>query len=71
MSAQNLPYINDNAAAVDLIMNGTNIWTHNSSPTISTFKYLYLHEYAALPINIQFDERGVKNSGYVVLGRRG
>eukprot|EP00957_Ditylum_brightwellii_P193183 14709457-Ditylum_brightwellii.AAC.1 len=30
----------------------------------------YLLEYLSLPINTQFVERGIKESGYVSLGRR-
>ena len=34
------------------------------------FCQLYLEQYSAFPTNTQFVERGVKESGFVALGRR-
>ena len=66
-----LPLCQEIAAALSLIANGIDIWTKQINiPCLSTYSLLYLHRYSALPTNTQFGERGVKESGYVSLGRR-
>lgn len=63
--------VRDNAAPLHLISNGVDIWQQNShNEVIQAFKSLYKYQYAALPTNTQFGKRGVKESGYVSLGRR-
>ena len=46
------------------------MWENNPNPLLVALRDEYLHQYAALPTNTQFVERGVKESGYVTLGRR-
>ena len=53
----------------DLVAGGSNIWAHNANTILKHFKESYIFKYAALPINTQFMERGVKESGYVVLSK--
>ena len=53
----------------DLATGGSNIWAHNANTILKYFKESYIFEYAALPSNTQFMERGVKESGYVALGK--
>jgi len=65
------PVVKDNYRAISMIADGGNIWASNPCDTLLQFQQLYLHCYAALPTNTQFTERGVKESGYVSLGRRG
>ena len=75
MFTRTLPVFVNNLAAIILISNGSNIWFPSGSPTakknLKDFRKAYLHEFSALPTNTQFVERGVKESGYVSLGRRG
>ena len=66
-----LPFIQRNQAALALIMNGGDMWADHVCATLNDFKTIYLHEFVAPPVNTQFVERGVKESDYVALGRRG
>ena len=59
-----------NSLPISLLANGHDIWNVSATNSLSEFKKLYLYNYAALPTNSQFTERGVKESGYVSLGRR-
>ena len=59
-----------NSIPIALLANGHDIWNVSATNSLSEFKKLYLYNYAALPTNSQFTERGVKESGYVSLGRR-
>ena len=62
----------NNQVPIQLIANGIDIWDPKTSHyELLQFKQLYLLNYSALPTNQQFTERGVKESGYVTLGRRG
>lgn len=76
MYTRSLSLFSENSAAIALIAGGANIWNSslwnqsNKKPLLK-FCNLYLHQYSALPTNTQFVERGVKESGYVSLGRRG
>ena len=71
MQQRSLPVVKDNYRAISMIADGGNIWASNPCDTLLQFQQLYLHCHAALPTNTQFTERGVKESGYVSLGRRG
>ena len=63
-------FIQEHILPLQLIANGHNIW-HSDAPTVLTkFRQLYVEQLSALPTNSQFTERGVKESGYVSLGRR-
>ena len=70
MTTRSLPGVTQNHLSIQLIANGANPWTSSNS-TLTDLKNLYLFQYSALPTNTQFIERGVKESGYVTLGRRG
>jgi len=70
-NTRKIPFVRENAATLTLIANGINIWDENYTlPFMSSFKDIYSQRYSALPTNTQFGERGVKESGYVSLGRR-
>ena len=71
MQQRSLPVVIENNRAIRMIADGHNMWAPNACDTLKEFRLLYLHRYAALPTNTQFTERGVKESGYVSLGRRG
>ena len=64
------PFVLANKVAIRLIADGGDIWAPSPSPPLVAFKELYLTHYSSLPTNSQFTERGVKESGYVSLGRR-
>ena len=49
---------------------GHDIWANNYDIQVKEFANLYRNEYSALPTNSQFMEWGIKESGYVSLGRR-
>ena len=68
-ATKNLPFVKNNAAAISLVADGRDMW-NGSVPALVEFRKIYLLRYAALPTNTQFGERGVKESGYVTLGRR-
>ena len=68
MSIRNLQCIKDYPTAISLVAGGSNIWAPNTNIILNDFKERYIFEYAALPINTQFVEIGVKESGYVALG---
>ena len=65
-------FFTTNIVAIRLIADGRDIWDNTSTKTtpLSLFADCYRLNYAALPTNSQFTERGVKESGYVTLGRR-
>lgn len=67
---RNLPFFAEHIAAIRLIGQGRDCWSYTAPQNLESFRLLYLHEYSALPTNTQFVERGVKESGYVTLGRR-
>ena len=67
---QNSPFFVTNAVQIRLIADGCDIWSAGSQPCLLSFAHLYRTHYSALPTNTQFTERGVKESGYVSLGRR-
>ena len=71
MMLRNLPIISKNYPALSLIANGGNIWAASANQVLKDFRMQYLIEFASFPTNTQFVERGVKESGYVSLGRRG
>ena len=64
------PFMLANGLAIRMLADGGNIWDSSSHPPLQEFCNLYKTSYAALPTNSQFTERGVKESGYVSLGRR-
>ena len=66
---RNLPFVKNNATALSLVADGIDMW-NVSIPALVELQTTYIHRYAALPTNTQFGERGVKESGYVSLGRR-
>ena len=70
MAARVLPIISQNNHSIQLIANGIDLWV-SMNKSLLEFKKVYLLQYSALPTNTQFTERGVKESGYVTLGRRG
>ena len=70
MQTRNLPLMNDYATAILLISEGIDIWTTRAASELKSFKTQYLTEFSALPTNTHFVERGVKESGYALLGRR-
>ena len=71
MQQRNLPVVRENGEAIYLIATGGDIWSDDACKVLSAFRTTYLNEYSALPTNTQFTERGVKESGYTSLGRRG
>ena len=71
LNVRNLPVVINNRTAIYIIAAGGNIWHSDATTSLLAFRNLYLHQYSAFPTNTQFVERGVKESGYVSLGRRG
>ena len=65
-----LAFFHLNTVQIRLIADGCDIWSAYSLPCLVSFSQMYQTHYAALPANSQFTERGVKESGYVSLGRR-
>ena len=63
--------VKENWETIKCIAEGGDIWHPTASLPLKSFRDLYLRTYSALPTNTQFTERGVKESGYVSLGRRG
>ena len=63
--------IQDNDVAVRLLPVVCNMWDDDTTAPLYKLKTVFLNEFAAFPTNTQFAERGVKESGYVSLGRRG
>ena len=61
--------IKENMIIVSMIANGADIWSDGNDELVF-FKECYLRKYSSLPTNTIFVERGVKESGYVTLGRR-
>ena len=60
-----------NRVPEQLISNGADIWREDHlNQQLLDFCQLYLEQYSAFPTNTQFVERGVKESGFVVLSRR-
>ena len=70
MQTRALPCIQNNAAAVQLVSIGVSLWECTTIKPLQDFRTLFLYQYSSLPTNTQFVERGVKESGYVTLGRR-
>jgi len=64
-----IAFVKNNAAAISLVADGRDMW-NGSVPALVEFRKIYLLRYAALPTNTQFGEQGVKELGYVTLGRR-
>jgi len=58
-----------NSDAIRLISSGSNICS-SSHGILVAYKNEHIHQYSALPTNTQFTERGVKEYGFVSLGRR-
>ena len=76
MYNRSLAIFRNHYAAVTLIAGGidlwdSSLWTNSHKRTLLQFRRVYLYEYCALPTNTHFVERGVKESGYVCLGRQG
>ena len=71
MQARSIPIITNHPEAIRLVDIGNDIWADDCGPLLLDLRNNYLHTFAALPTNTQFVERGVKESGYVSLGRRG
>ena len=69
MQLRDLPFVQTHRDTLTRIGDGADIWSLNTH--LSAFADIYRARYAALPTNTQFTERGVKESGYVSLGRRG
>ena len=67
---RNSPFYSDNAVPIQIIALGGDIWHGNACTHLVAFSNVYRYNYSALPTNSQFTERGVKESGYVTLGRR-
>ena len=70
MSTRILPIVCEHHEALFMIARGADIGAPNADGVLLLIRDEYLHQYAALPTNTQFVERGVKESGYVSLGRR-
>ena len=64
----NLPFVKNNSAAISLVADGCDMW-NGSVPALVEFRKNYILCYAVLPTNTQFGERGVKESGYITLGK--
>ena len=62
---------NHHVALTMIALNGADIWDASQHQALIRFRNSFLHEFAALPTNTQFVERGVKESGFVSLGSRG
>ena len=71
MRTRRIPIVQHNHEAIRQLSLGNDMWGDNPPESLVHFRTLYLHQYAALPTNTQFVERGVKESGFVSLGRRG
>ena len=67
MQTRQIPIVANNAGAIKEIASGNDIWTDTTYDLLSNLHRQYLEQYAALPTNTQFMERGVKESGYVLL----
>ena len=65
MHQRNLPVINENGTTIALIAEGGDIWNDDACDVLLSFCNIYLMEYYALPMNSQFIERGVKESGVI------
>ena len=65
-----IPIITQNTEAINKIAVGQDMWAKDADPVLLRFRQQYLEQYSALPTNTQFVERGVKESGYVSLGKR-
>ena len=66
---RSLPFIEESWVAIQLVANGYDIWCQNSNRCLIQFRDMYIHHYSAIPINSRFTEHGVKESGYISLGR--
>ena len=67
---RNSPIYTNNIIPIRLIASGFDIWDHNATTHLLQFADIYRFNISAFPTNSQFTERGVKESGYVTLGRR-
>ena len=70
MTARTLPSIRDNYVAVTLVALGHDMWSPTIVGPLLQLRQVFLREFSSFPTNTQFVERGVKESGYVSLGRR-
>ena len=61
---RNSPFYTQHAVSLRLISLGHDIWSENTNSILRVFANLYRYRYSALPINSQFTERDVKESGY-------
>ena len=68
MKTRGLSINKNNYLITYIISRGVDIWVSNTDPIYSN---IYLLNYTSPPIHTQFTERGVKESGFVSLGRRG
>ena len=62
-------FYSSNTVPIQLIALGGDIWNANACTHLVAFANIYRYNYSALPTNSQFTERGMKESGYVTLGR--
>ena len=54
-----------------MIASGEDMWEDACNETLKGFRNNYIFKFSALPTKTQFTELGVKESGFVSLGRRG
>ena len=57
--------------AIKMIASGEDMWEDACNDTLKEFRNNYIFKFSALPTKTQFTELGVKESGFVSLGRRG
>eukprot|EP00957_Ditylum_brightwellii_P149607 11392279-Ditylum_brightwellii.AAC.1 len=60
----------DNSDAIKYVAGAADLWGHDACGEVLAFCNRFLLKYSSFPTNTQFIERGVKDSGYVSLGRR-
>lgn len=65
-----LPFVTENSTGLRLIASGQSLWGQCNDATLVSLRKKFLKRFAAVPTNTQFTERGVKECGYVSLGRR-
>ena len=71
MVTRSLSVVANNPIVLSILADGQDLWAKQTPSILTNFRMIYLKEYLSLPTNTQFTERGVKESGYVTLGRRG
>ena len=69
MAIRQLPCIIHHAAVLSLVEAGTDVWS-STLPILCSMRTHYINHFATVPINTQFVEREVKESGCVTIGRR-